>query len=168
MKKYSHSVVIVIVIVICAQNVSIFSLIIIGPGPKLPMGGAPLVLAHVYHMNDATFLLTLGSSWSIEVDQFISRLRIVGLVWNLVCEFYGKWFAILCNVKTALERLVFWLPSTWLSYDSHAGTRNEHITPIKESKWAAKPNVSRRYWVCIVATNTIYTRTKLVRHVLFF
>ena len=110
------------------------------------MGGAPLVLAHVYHMNDATFLLTLGSSWSIEVDQFISRLRIVGLVWNLVCEFYGKWFAILCNMKTALERLVFWLPSTWLSHDIHAGIKNELITPIKESKWAAKRNVSRRYW----------------------
>ena len=48
------------------------------------------------------------SSWPIEVDQFISRLLMIfGLVWNFVCDFYGRWFAILCNMKTALESFNF-------------------------------------------------------------
>ena len=40
-----------------------------------------------------------------KIDQFVSWLLIVGLVWNFVCDFYGRWFAILCNMKAALESL---------------------------------------------------------------
>ena len=35
----------------------------------------------------------------------VSWLLIVGLVWNFVCDFYGKWLAILCGMKAALESL---------------------------------------------------------------
>ena len=37
----------------------------------------------------------------------LSWLLIAGLVWNIciVCDFYGRWFAILCNMKATLESL---------------------------------------------------------------
>mgnify|MGYP001800266505 FL=1 len=40
-----------------------------------------------------------------KIYQFLSRLLIVGLVWNFICDFYGRMFAILCNMKAVLKSL---------------------------------------------------------------
>ena len=54
-------------------------------------------------LTEARSLATLADLQKF--DQFVLRLLIVGLVWNFVWDFYVRWFAILRNIKAALESL---------------------------------------------------------------